>query len=86
VGWKFFGGFATDPLSWRIGRDQFRMLGLKLFQPAEQLIEFVVGDRRLIENVILILVFPDLFSEVFNLAADGLLRHDSIHRTSGTMG
>ncbi len=58
---------AADALGGRIGRDEFGVLGLKVFELLHQLVEIQIADLGLIEDVIEIFVVANLFAESFDL-------------------
>jgi hypothetical protein len=62
---------APHALGGRIGRDKLRILGLQLLKPAHQFVKLEVGDFRVIQDVVPILVVADIISELFNFFFDG---------------
>ena len=65
-----FTRLAADALRGRIGRDQFGMFGLELFQLVHQPVEFRVRDFGIIEHVVAVLVMANIFSQALNVVLD----------------
>ena len=63
---EFFGKFATHALGRRIGRDRFGMRRFQRLQPCHQAVVFAVGDFRLVEGIIQMIVTPDCLPEFLN--------------------
>ena len=63
-------GLSSNPLRRRIGRDQSRMLSLKLLQLLHESIKVGVADFRLIEDVVKMFVVTNLVAESFDLFLD----------------
>ena len=59
--------FAADALSGGIGRDEFRVLGLEVFQLLGELVEFLIADFRSVEHEVLIFVVANFLAESFDL-------------------
>ncbi len=75
-GLEVAGRRRADPLGRRIGRHQVGMFGLERLQPAKQLVVGLVGNRRLVEHVVAVIVLVDFAPEPFGLGADfGRRRH-----------
>jgi hypothetical protein len=55
---------AGDPLGRRVSRDELRVCGLKHRQLMQQLIEFSIGNFRVMKNVIPLFVMTDRSPEV----------------------
>ena len=75
LGESFF-GLAADTLGGRIGSDEVGVVGFEALQLAHEVVEVGVGDRRLVEDVIEVLVVADLVAEGVDLAAEG--RHRAL--------
>ena len=58
-----FAGRSAHALRGRVRRDQFRVCGLELLQLVHQPVEFGIGNRRAVEQVIAMLVQADLFPQ-----------------------
>src|SRR5438046_2935589 len=69
---KLLRRFPPDALRGRIRCDELRILRLELFQFAHELIELIVGNGWLVENVITVFVFSNLFSELGDAVTGGL--------------
>ena len=55
--------FAADPLGRRLGGDQFGVFGLQGLEFTEQPVVFRVGNRRLVEHVVAVVVGVDLAAQ-----------------------
>ena len=73
-----FARFSAYALTGRVGGYQIRVLSFQLDKLVHQLIEFCVGNLRIIEYVIAVLVMTDLLTQAFNLLGQILTgdRHD----------
>lgn len=54
---------VAQPPRWAIGSDPFRMLGLQTDKPLHQAIVVEVADGRLGQDIIEMIVMPQLISE-----------------------
>ena len=73
-GGEAFDRTAGDALRRRIRRDEIRMLGLEPLELVQQPIELLVGDLRIVVNVVALFVMADL------------LRGARLMRASGSIG
>ena len=83
LGESFF-GLAADTLGGRIGSDEVGVVGFEALQLAHEVVEVGVGDRRLVEDVIEVLVVADLVAEGVDLFLDGV-GHTSIMVITGAV-
>ena len=63
---EFLRRLAPHSLGRRIGRDKLRILGLQLLKPAHQFVKLEVGDFRVIQDVVPVLVVADIIAELFD--------------------
>ena len=61
---------AAHALRRRIGRDQFDMRGLELFQLVHQAVEFGVRDFGIVEYVVAVLVMANVFAQRLDLRVE----------------
>ena len=64
VSGKLLCRLAADSLRRRIGSDKLRVFGFESLELTHELIEFVIGNGRLVENVVTVFVFSNLFAEL----------------------
>ncbi len=64
---KGFGGLGPYTLGGGIGHNQFRVLGFQFLELTEQLIILGVGNQGVVQNVVTVIMVPDLASQLFNL-------------------
>ena len=57
---------GTDLLGWRVWRPEFRMGLFQISEPAKELVIVCVTDKRVVEDVILEIVFLDLVAQLEN--------------------
>ena len=57
---------AGNALGGRIGRDEVWMLALEGLELLHQRIERIVGDFRIVVNVVALFVMPDLIAELLD--------------------
>src|SRR5690606_30243654 len=62
-------GTTPHPLGRRVWRDEFRVAALQLPQAVHQTIIFSIRNRRIIENVVAIVVFMNLFTQHLHFLA-----------------
>ena len=55
--------FATDPLGRRLGSDQLGVFGLQGLEFAEKPVVLRIGNRRLVEHVVAVVVGVDLAAQ-----------------------
>ena len=67
-----------DPLCRRLGRDELGMLRLELLELAHQRVVRLVGDRRRIEDVVLVVRLLDPLAQLGGALLDGRTGHASI--------
>ncbi len=60
---KAFFGFAADTLRGGVGRDEGRVFTLEALKLSHEVIELGVGDCRLVQHVVKVLVVADLVAE-----------------------
>ena len=68
----------ADPLRRRIGGDQLRMLRLELLELAHQRVVRLVGDRRRIEDVVLVVRLLDPLAQLHSALFSGRCGHAAI--------
>ena len=51
---KAVGDLSPYPLGGRVGRDQFGVLCLQLFQPAKLVVEVIIGHTGVVQHIVLI--------------------------------
>jgi len=66
-GAKLFQGKGANFLCWRIRRGKLRIFLFQLDKPLEKTIIFGIADERIIEDMIMVVVFFDLPTEVEDL-------------------
>src|SRR5688572_26638287 len=62
----------SDPLRGRVGSNEFRMLFFKALELANQLIEFVIGNSRTIEDVVVVVVLANARPKILDLRRNGV--------------
>ncbi len=62
-----FAGLAAHALSGRIGGDELGMFGFELDELVHELVEFGVGDFRIVEGVVAVFVMADFVAQGFEL-------------------
>jgi hypothetical protein len=67
---KLIERLAADALGGRIGGDEFGMFGFERLQFAEQPVVFRIGNRRLVENVVGVVVALDFAAQRGRRAPD----------------
>lgn len=70
---------AAHALGGRIAADQLRMLGFQRLEFVEQAIVFGVGDARLVEDVVAVVVLIQLSAQLKNAGFDG--GHDVLSKS-----
>ena len=65
-GWKTFDRPSADALRRRIGRHQIRMLGFEVLEVVQQPIEFLVGNLRVVVDVVALFVVTNRFAQFAN--------------------
>ena len=71
---------AADALSGRVRRDQVGKLGFQVLQLLVELVVFQIGDRRLGQHIITVIVLANLLTQ----AGDSLLGFGLGHRGNRT--
>jgi hypothetical protein len=61
---------ASHTLGRRIRCNKLRILRLQLLKPVYQLVKLEVGDLRIIEHVVTVLVVTDLVAQLGNFSLD----------------
>ena len=67
---EFRGGRASHALRRGVGRDELRMLEFEFLQALHQLVELEVGDLRIVEHVVAVLVVADFVAQLGNFLLD----------------
>jgi hypothetical protein len=72
-----FARLAAHALGWRVGRDQRGMLAFQRLQLVDQAVELGVGNLRVVEHVVAMLVVADLLAQLLRAPLDvfGRSRH-----------
>ncbi len=73
---------AADALGGRIGRDKFGVFGFEGLQFTEQAVVFRIGNRRLVENVVGVIVALDFPAERSDARQDIGRRHQENRRSA----